>query len=320
MLWEAHDPDRALEERFGFGDAGSAGRWVVASVHDHWGIRTEACERIVISDRNALAWVTTPSGRLLAKWCVTPARFARLSQVAELTWWLDGHGLPVSAPVPAMDGRRQIEVEEVSMCLQRVVPGELLDVGDPDQVRAAGAVLARLHHALAGYRGTDLVVPPDQRPEPLSARIGGWLGAAGEQVPEVGRTILRRLVDEAPADRLPTQLVHGDFRSSNILCIGAEIAAVLDFEEARLDHCVDELARSAVMLGTRFRNWGPVTGDVRARFLAGYESVRRLTAVEASWWDILVLWYSLVLLPPGPDPTGWRSSALRHVAELATEV
>ena len=114
----------------------------------------------------------------------------------------------------------------------------------------------------------------------------------------MGRTILRRLVDEAPADLLATQLVHGDFRSANILCTGAGIAAVLDFEEARLDHCVDELARSAVMLGTRFRDWGPVTSDVRARFREGYESVRRLTAVEASWWDILVLWYSLVLLPP----------------------
>lgn len=53
------------------------------------------------------------------------------------------------------------------------------------------------------------------------------------------------------------------FRSSNVLCAGPKIAAVIDFEEARLDHCIDEVARSAVMLGTRFRNWGPVSADVR---------------------------------------------------------
>jgi homoserine kinase type II len=130
---------------------------------------------------------------------------------------------------------------------------------------------------------------------------------------------LRQLVAGAPADLPPTQLVHGDFRSSNILCSGAEIAAVIDFEEARLDHCIDELARSAVMIGTRFRNWGPVSAEVRATFLSGYESVRRLTPVETQWWDTLVLWYSLRLVPPGDDPTGWGSAAMSHVEQLTTE-
>jgi homoserine kinase type II len=319
MLWETHDPHGVLEERFGFGDAVSAGRWVAATVHEHWGIRIDSCERIVMSDRNALAWVTTPSGDLLTKWSIAPVRFPRLLQIAQLTNWLDGNGLPVSAAVPSTDGRLQVEIEGVSMCLQRVVQGELLDVEDPDQVRAAGAILARLHHALAGYPGTGQIVPPEGLPEPLPARITGWLGTAGEHVPEAGRDTLRRLVEDAPADLLATQLVHGDFRSSNILCTGAKIAAVIDFEEVRLDHCIDELARSAVMLGTRFRDWGPVSAEVRAMFLSGYESVRRLTAVEASWWDILVLWYALVLLPPGDDPTGWGSAALSHLAELTHE-
>lgn len=42
------------------------------------------------SDRNALAWITTASGWLLAKWSAAPERFARLSQIARLTHWLDG--------------------------------------------------------------------------------------------------------------------------------------------------------------------------------------------------------------------------------------
>lgn len=73
MLWEAHDPPGVLKERFGFGDAVAAGHWVAATVHEHWGIRVDSCERIVISAGNALAWVTTPSGRLLAKWSVVPS-------------------------------------------------------------------------------------------------------------------------------------------------------------------------------------------------------------------------------------------------------
>jgi homoserine kinase type II len=319
MLWEPRDAHEVLAERFGFGHAVAAGRWVAATVQKHWGIRIDSCERIVISDRNALAWVTTPSGQLLAKWSVAPARFPRLSQIAQLTYWLNGDGLPVSAPVPSLDGRLQVEVKGVSMCLQRVVQGDLLDVEDPDQVRAAGAILGRLHQALAGYPGTDQIAPPEGRPEPLAARITAWFGSAGEHVPEAGRNMLRRLVADAPADLLPTQLVHGDFRSSNVLCAGSEIAAVIDFEEARLDCCIDEVARSAVMLGTRFRDWGPVSAEVRATFLSGYQSVRQLTPAEERWRDVLVLWYALALVPPGDDPTGWGPSVLSHLAELARD-
>jgi homoserine kinase type II len=71
------------------------------------------------------------------------------------------------------------------------------------------------------------------------------------------------------------------------------------------------------MLGTRFRDWGPVSVEVRATFLSGYQSERRLTRAEERWWDVLVLWYALLLVPRGDDPTGWRSSALSQLAELA---
>lgn len=318
MLWEEHDPHDALKERFGFGDVASAALWVAATVHEHWGIRVDSCERIVISDRNALAWVTTTSSsQLLAKWSVAPDRFPRLSQIAQLTNWLADVGLPVSAMVRSSQGRLQVEVDGVSMCLQRVIRGDLLDVANPDQVRAAGAILGRLHHTLAWYPATDQIVSPEGRPKPLVARITDWLSSAGVHVPEAGRHALRRLVADAPDDLLQTQLLHGDFRSSNVLCLGAEVAAVIDFEEARIDHCIDEVARSAVMLGTRFRDWGPVSAEVRATFLSGYQSERRLTPAEERWWNILVLWYALLLVPRGDDPTGWRSSALSHVAELA---
>ena len=120
-------------------------------------------------------------------------------------------------------------------------------------MQAAGAILARLHHALAACPGAGQVGPAEGRPKPLAARVTDWLDAAGGQVPAAGRDTLRALVAGAPDDRRPAQLVHGDFRSSNVLCAGPKIAAVIDFEEARLDHCIDEVARSAVMPGTRFR-------------------------------------------------------------------
>lgn len=317
MLWEACDPRDALTDRFGLPDARSAARWVATVLDEHWGVRVDACERVVISDHNALAWVATPSGRMIAKWSVVPERFPRLARVARLLCRLDRDGLPVSAPVPSLDGGLQVEPGDVSIGLQRVVDGDLLDVGDPDQVRDAGAVLARLHLALATSPDAGQVVAPAGSPAPLTTRVSDWLGSSLDHVPAAARATLRAMILDAPDERLGTQLVHGDFRSSNVLCDGPAVAAVIDFEEARLDHCVVEVARSAVMLGTRYRDWGPVSSEVRTTFLSGYESVRPLTPVEAGWWDALLLWQACALVPRGDDPTGWGSVALAILEEPA---
>lgn len=316
MLWEAHDPSEALRTRFGFRDPALASHWVATTLDERWGVRVDSCERIVMSGHNALAWVATPSGRMLAKWSVVPERFPLLAALTHLTDWLDGRRLPVSAPVAALNGRLQVELDGASLGLQHGVDGDLLDTTDHTQVRAAGAVLARLHDALAEYPDAEQVPGLVSPPTPLAARVTGWLDSDPEHVPASARDVLRRLVADAAPGPLPTQIVHGDFRSANVLCAGSEVAAVIDFEEARLDHRIDELARSAVLLGTRFRNLGPVSSGVRRSFLAGYQSERRLTPTETSWWDPLVLWYSLVMRPAGDDPTGWGSAALSHLREL----
>lgn len=316
MLWEASDPGDALETRFGFSDGAEAHRWVVTMLDKQWGVRVDSCERIVISDHNALAWVGTSSRRMLLKWSVAPARFPRLAALARLTAWLDGEGLPVSAPVAAVDGSVQVEADGASLGLQREINGDILDTTSPDQVRAAGGVLAQLHDALAVYPEVGQVSGLEAPTTHLADQINGWLDSCPKHVPATACDTLRRLVADAQPDSLPTQLVHGDYRSANVLCAVPGIAAVIDFEEARFDHRIVELARSAVMLGTRFRDWGPVSAEVRATFLDGYQSKRRLTPAEASWWDALVLWYSLLLIPSGQDPTGWGQAALGQLREL----
>ena len=138
MLWEASDPREALRTRFGFADPAAARNWVTATLAGGWGVRVDTCDRIVMSDRNALAWLATPGGRMVAKWSVVPERFPRLAALARLTVWLDGRGLPVSPPVATADGRAQLEVDGASLCLQREVHGDLLDTTDEDEVRAPG--------------------------------------------------------------------------------------------------------------------------------------------------------------------------------------
>lgn len=38
-----------------------------------------------------------------------------------------------------------------------------------------------------------------------------------------------------------------------------------------------------------------------------------------SWWDVLVLWYSMAMVPSGEDPTGWGTAALSHLTELGKD-
>jgi homoserine kinase type II len=202
-----------------------------------------------------------------------------------------------------------VELGRTSLAVQRVVPGEPLDVTDLDLVRDAGAVLARLHVALATSAPAHQVAATLASPQPLPHRLTSWLDPAPGQVPEVAVEHLRRLVADAPAFPTSTQLFHGDFRAANLLCSASGVAAVLDFEEARLDAPVAELARAAVLLGTRFHDWAPVGAEVHQALFDGYRSQRDVTADEAAWWPVLLLWNSLLTIPAGADPTGWQSAA-----------
>ncbi|MEU6137796.1 phosphotransferase [Nocardioides sp. NPDC047086] len=236
MLWESADPDAALTERFGFASADEATGWLSGVLTEHWGLGVDAFEQLVISDANCLAWITVGERRMIAKWSMWPRMFPRLAAIAELTVWLGERGIPVSVPQAARDARVQVEVDGFSVGLQQVIGGELLDISDPVQVRAAGEMLARMHAAMADYPGT---IPTDIPPPPAS----------------------------------DTQLVGNDFRSANILWAAGRVAAVLDLEEATYRRRVDDLAKAAVLLGTRYHHWRPTPAEVREAFVAAYVSV-----------------------------------------------
>jgi homoserine kinase type II len=152
-------------------------------------------------------------------------------------------------------------------------------------------------------------------PAPVTEQIAGWVTSNSSTLPPKARDVPEQMLEQAPADLPPLQIVQGDYRAANILCVGTAVVGVLDFEELRLDHRIVELARSAVMLGTLFRNWGPVSASVRQQFLDGYQTVQALTDAELRWWPVLVLWYSLALVPPGDDPTGWGRAAIEVLDE-----
>jgi homoserine kinase type II len=240
MLWESDDPTDALTKRFGFADVISAVGWMGDALWDNWSIAVDDCERLVMSAGNLLAWITAHDRRLIAKWSVRPWLFQHLADTATLTMWLHASGIPVAAPIPARDGRLRVELDNVSLVVNPVIDGDLLDVGDLAQVTEAGQMLAALHEALAAY----------------PHRIGG------------GRSTQRE------------QLVHNDFRSANILHDGTSITAVLDFEEVTYRPKIADLAKATVLLSTRYHDWGPTSQLVRETFVTAYGGQATLTSAE----------------------------------------
>jgi homoserine kinase type II len=130
----------------------------------------------------------------------------------------------------------------LTLLIEPVIDGDLLDVDDLAQVAEAGHMLATLHDALAAY------------PQ----------GIDGGQWTEQGR------------------LVHNDFRSANILHCGAGITAVLDFEEVTYRTRVADLAKATVLLGTRYHDWVPTSELVREAFVEAYRDQAPLTGAEQS--------------------------------------
>lgn len=308
MLWEPVEAGAALRERFGFGDLDDVSTWLAEQLSRTWGVTATGTDRLVISDQNAVVWVSSDRGPLVVKWSRAAEHFARLDAATELLGLLGERGVPVAGPVAAVDGRVRVVLDgplgPLSVTVLPELVGDWLDVADEVAVRAAGACLAGLHEALRDQTDRVGVAAADGS----RTRVEHWLDTADRGLaPEASRRLRHLLVDLPEPDDAP-QLVHNDFRAANLLVRDSEVVGVLDFDDMVVDHRVADLAHSAVYLATRFRDWGPTPAAVRQVFRAGYESVRPLGTTEARWYDVVVLWQSIAAIPAGEDPTGWAAA------------
>jgi homoserine kinase type II len=312
MLWESTEPRSALQERFGLDSFDEAVGWLTKGLALAWAIDVEACDRIVISDHNAIAWVRTNRGALVAKWSRAQVQFLRFTAIADLLQALHKQGVPVAPPLTSVDGQHRVIISSgsspLSMTVQPQIDGDLLDTTDETAVRRAGACLATLHSALAIHRDSRLIEVEPGRSLDLHRRIGTWLELEDPGMAPTASARLRDQIASLPQIDSEPQLIHNDYRASNVLAAGSEILAVIDFDEVAWDYCINDLANAFVLLSTRFTNWQPTPVSVRDILLEGYQSVRSLTRLEHQWLQALVLWRGIKAIPAGDDPAGWANA------------
>lgn len=314
MLWESVDAGEALAQRFGLADGAAAAAHLTAALAERWGRRT-TCSRLVLSDQNLLAWVHGDGGSSVVKACATRVAFPRLGAVAEVVARLGGLGLPVAAPVPAVDGAHRVVVDgavPLSVFVLPLVVGAPLDAGDATALRATGAALARMHTALAR---TDLALPGPVPPAVLGADLPRPVRPLPGDAPARARAPraaarLDALLAELPDLDVPPTLVHGDVRGANVLVADGR-AVLLDHDSMGLGHRVLDLARGAVTIATQFRSWDPPPPGASRQVLDGYREQAALTPLAEGWLTAALLAEGLRQVPAGADPAGWAAAVER---------
>ncbi len=215
-------------------------------------------------------------------------------------------GVPTPIPLLLKDGERMLVVKDLSLVLMPYIAGGWMPT-DTSSLYEIGRVQAQLHQ----------IPLCEDIPHNLSYGHVLWEGLiedVGEQ--EVHAPFVQKLKKESitlkqkiPED-LPRGLIHGDLSPVNVIGRKGKVLALLDLEEICEESLALDLAMTLVHFG--WKDGLPATDSWEA-LLAGYQSVRLLTADEHSYlpalhrYSILALaaWrYSkYVIKSPGTDLT-----------------
>lgn len=243
-----------------------------------WGLAEAAvtpAERPAQMDRSITEWRVAPApGYLLRRYVERSVEaityeHAMLEFLAEDSW-------PVLTPVRAADGSSIVEAEGARWALFPVPAGEQ----PPDQpifVQRRGALLALLHNDLASWSGIEVdyafpriddlyaiaVARGHASFDALLARIESADATRASQLAQLGDRNADMLI-RLGYDDLPEVPTWGGCTAPHVLFEGNDITALLDFDGARPDARILDIATSLLVESDRDDGWHV------HRWVAGY--------------------------------------------------
>lgn len=181
-------------------------------------------------------------------------------------------GFPAPIVMSTPDAKSFVILENSAYEVQRFIPGERYNHERLDHLAEAGFTLGRYHQCAAGASPHALFGKGDLYSPVLLdnglRHLSEWWGAANDL--EIA-SLIDRLMAHAHdlSERyarhrlLPSLVIHGDYYAGNLLFDGARIVGVVDFDKARWQPRVVELAESLIYFAS------PRPGDFRHLVYSG---------------------------------------------------
>ena len=216
----------------------------------------------------------------------------KINHELRLIDWLNAQGLPVVPPLRDPDGRARSTSSQECPSPWVVFPfveGEE-PVPQPAIAHTMGGIAARLHQ---------LPERPweNQDYENLlslqnTLTIAKSLRDNGTNSARDFLQLMERLTPELQDLSLPSGLVHGDLFPDNTIFRRNNLVAVLDWEEACVDHYLFDLAMTMHGFCYIDEEWHP---NLARNFLAGYEAGRSLDPAERKSLPLFLRWTPLAM-------------------------
>ena len=216
----------------------------------------------------------------------------KINHELRLIDWLKVQGLPVVPPLRDPDGRARCTSNQEGSSRWIVFPfveGEE-PVPQPAVAHTMGEIVARLHQ-LPG-------LPWENKDYDNLLSLQNTLGIAeslrGTRTSSARDflQLMERLAPELQDLSLPSGLVHGDLFPDNTIFRRNNLIAVLDWEEACVDHYLFDLAMTIHGFCYINEEWH---SNLARSFLAGYEADRSLEPDERKSLPLFLRWTPLAM-------------------------
>lgn len=254
---------------------------------EHWPLSGWSRVQPVAGGKNEHFRVGAGAGAFFLRRSYRSKSVQELRGQLELMQLLAHRGLPVPEPVQTVSGDRYAVVEGRLWVVTTALAGTAYCSDRPAHTRELGRTLAAYHHTVA-----DL---PCEEGEPgplveLRHHIGA--PAVDPWLADRAAAVAREMTDLVPD--LPRVVIHGGARRGSLLYDGDTVAAVLDFDSARPDVRVLDLAVAVHDVGKVYTVLGAEDHKVTlaldriTELLHGYRLVGSLTQAEVEALPLLV--------------------------------